>query len=151
MDENKIQLPHSLINEIKIVLETARQNVARKVNDELLTAYWNIGRIIVRHERSSRLNDATARSLILELSKTLSTELGKGFSRSNLFNMRSFYINYPDVQTASGQLSWSHYCELLLISDVNKRGFYEKETVNSKWKEAATRRRRLAAINSAPN
>ena len=42
-------------------------------------------------------------------------------------------MNYPDVQTASGQLSWSHYCELLSISDENKRGFYEKETINSKW------------------
>jgi predicted nuclease of restriction endonuclease-like (RecB) superfamily len=33
----------------------------------------------------------------------------------------------------SGKLSWSHYCELLSISDENKRSFYEKETVNSRW------------------
>ena len=33
----------------------------------------------------------------------------------------------------SGKLSWSHYCELLSISDENKRGFYEKESVNSGW------------------
>ena len=72
------------------------------------------------------------RSVILGLSKALSTELGKGFSRSNLFNMRSFHLNYRDVQTVSGQLSWSHYCELLSISDESKRGFYEKETVNPK-------------------
>ena len=127
------EISKSMINEIKAVLETARNNVARQVNNELLTAYWNIGRIIVNNERTSGLNDVSARSVILELSKVLSTELGKGFSRSNLFNMRSYYINYPDVQTVSGLLSWSHYCELLSISDESKRGFYEKETINSKW------------------
>ena len=33
----------------------------------------------------------------------------------------------------SGNLSWSHYCELLSISDADKRSFYEKETLNSGW------------------
>ncbi|WP_407933788.1 DUF1016 N-terminal domain-containing protein [Draconibacterium orientale] len=45
---------------------------------------------------------------MLELSKQLTNEIGKGFSRSNLFNMRKFYLEYPDVQTLSGQLTWSH-------------------------------------------
>lgn len=33
----------------------------------------------------------------------------------------------------SGQISWSHYCELLIIEDKQKRAFYEKETENSNW------------------
>jgi hypothetical protein len=33
-------------------------------------------------------------------------------------------LNYPDVQTASGHLSWSHYCELLSVSDTDARSFY---------------------------
>lgn len=48
-----------------------------------------------------------------QLSKTLTAEFGRGFSRSNLQNMRSFYMNYEKCQTLSGKLSWSHYCELL--------------------------------------
>ncbi len=44
--------------------------------------------------------------------------------------MRNFYLFYPIFQTASGKLSWSHYCELLSISDEHKRSFYEKETIN---------------------
>lgn len=40
---------------------------------------------------------------------------------------------YPKCQTVSGKLSWSHYCELLIISDKNKRSFYEKEAINSNW------------------
>jgi predicted nuclease of restriction endonuclease-like (RecB) superfamily len=47
--------------------------------------------------------------------------------------MRNFYLKYPIVQTVSGQLTWSHYCELLSISDENKRSFYEKEIINSNW------------------
>ena len=47
--------------------------------------------------------------------------------------MRNFHLNYSDVQTLSGHLGWSHYCELLLIEDKQKRSFYEKECSNSAW------------------
>ena len=47
--------------------------------------------------------------------------------------MRAFYLAYEKCQTVSGKLSWSHYCELLSISDENKRSFYEKESINSGW------------------
>lgn len=47
--------------------------------------------------------------------------------------MRRFYQNYQIQQTVSVKLSWLHYCELLSISDLNKRSFYEKEAVNSGW------------------
>ncbi|QES90346.1 PDDEXK nuclease domain-containing protein [Rhizosphaericola mali] len=55
------------------------------------------------------------------------------FSRSNLFNMRKFYMEYPEVQTLSGYLTWSFISELLIIEDKAKRSFYEKEAVNSNW------------------
>ena len=47
--------------------------------------------------------------------------------------MRRFYQNYQIQQTVSAKLSWSHYCELLTISDPDKRSFYEKETINFGW------------------
>ena len=68
-----------------------------------------------------------------ELSKELTKEFGKGFSFSNLQFMRRFYQSYQIQQTVSVKLSWSHYCELLTISDPDKRSFYEKETINSGW------------------
>lgn len=43
------------------------------------------------------------------------------------------YLKYPICQTLSSKLSWSHYCELLYISDDDKRNFYEKEAINAKW------------------
>ena len=54
--------------------------------------------------------------------------------------MRQFYLTHKNVQTVSGQLSWSHYCELLSISDSDKRSFYEKETINAGWSVRELRR-----------
>jgi predicted nuclease of restriction endonuclease-like (RecB) superfamily len=68
-----------------------------------------------------------------DLSLRLTRDLGKGFFLSNLFNMRKFYQSYPIFQTVSGKLSWFHYCELLTINDKDKRSFYEKESMDSKW------------------
>ncbi len=63
----------------------------------------------------------------------MTNEFGKGFSVSNIQFMRRFYQTYQIQQTVSVKLSWSHYCELLSISDADKRSFYEKEAVNSGW------------------
>lgn len=122
-----------VIGEIKSVLTTARNNVARQVNSELLNTYWNIGRIICEYEQSVPDRADYGKQTLKELSKELTKEFGKGFSRSNLQNMRQFYLTYEKCQTLSGKLSWSHYCELLSISDAEKRSFYEKEAVNANW------------------
>ena len=113
-------LTDSLIAEIKAILQTSRRNVAQHVNSELLSAYWNIGRIIVEHEQNSKTRAEYGTQTLKDLSKTLVTEFGKGFSVSNLQFMRRFYQAYQIQQTVSVKLSWSHYCELLSISDENK-------------------------------
>ncbi len=135
-----------IVNQIRSIIEQARRNMTVTVNRELLSSYWQIGKLIAESEQSSGLNETSARSFILALSKTLSAELGKGFSRSNLFNMRNFYLNFPDVQTVSGQLSWSHYCELLAVSDKDARSFYEKECLNSRWSIRELRRQIDSAL-----
>ncbi len=122
---------NSMINEIRELLLNARQHVAVQVNIELLSTYWNIGKIIVEHEQENKERADYGKQTLKQLSKELTAEFGKGFSRSNLQNMRAFYLTYLICQTMSGKLSWSHYCELLTISDQNKRSFYEKEAINS--------------------
>ena len=109
-----------------------REKVYNNVREEMVNYYWNVGRMIVEEEQGGDITPEYGRKLYLELAKRLTKKMGKGFSRSNLFNMRNFYITYPIVQTY-GQLTWSHFCELIGIKDENERKFYEKETVNSKW------------------
>lgn len=131
---NKIQTIHTdIYNSIKILMENARKDVAKQVNSILVRTYWEIGRIIIEEEQKRSDRAEYGKQLLIELSKKLSKEYGKGFSRSNLQNMRNFYLLYPICQTLSGKLTWSHYCELLSISDNSKRNFYEKESINSNW------------------
>lgn len=121
------------VSEIRSLLEASRKNVAQQVNQELLSTYWKIGEVVVRCEQNDSIRAAYGEKTLSQLSRALTKELGKGFSRSNVYNMRQFYLSYPIFQTVSGKLSWSHYCELLSISDTDKRSFYEKEAVNSGW------------------
>ncbi len=128
---NEIMNP--LVSEIRDILDIARKNVAREVNNELIVSYWKIGEIIVRYEQNDSIRAEYGEQTLKQLSKELTAEFGKGFSRANIYNMRLFYQTYPKIQTVSGKLSWSHYCELLSISDKDKRSFYEKEAINSNW------------------
>ncbi len=132
MDNNSL-MTNEMLAQIKQVMGQARSNVAKVVNNELITAYWNIGRIIVEHEQENSERATYGKQTLKELSKVLTEEFGKGFSVSNIYNMRLFYLTYQKFQTVSGKLSWSHYCELLLISEDDKRSFYEKECINAGW------------------
>ena len=122
-----------MIKEIRELLLNSRQRVAAKINRELLFTYWSIGKIIVENEQKNNDRADYGKQTLKQLSKELTKEFGKGFSLSNLYNMRLLYINHPIFQTVSGKLSWSHYCELLTILDSDKRSFYEKESINSGW------------------
>ncbi|MDR1323115.1 MAG: PDDEXK nuclease domain-containing protein [Candidatus Margulisbacteria bacterium] len=123
----------NITKQIKLLIEQTRSNVAREVNQHLVKTYWKIGRLIVDHEQNGDVRAQYGKQLLKELAKKLTKELGTGFSRSNLQNMRNFYLAYPICQTVSGKLSWSHICELLIISDKDKRSFYEQECLNSGW------------------
>lgn len=131
--DNKNSYTEIVVSEIKELLNQSRKNVAKQVNYEILATYWKIGEVIVKYEQNEQIRAAYGEKTLIQLSKRLTKELGRGFSRSNLQNMRLFYMQYPICQTVSGKLSWSHYCELLTVSDVDKREFYEKECIDSKW------------------
>lgn len=143
---NEIANYSEIISEIKEVLQASRLNVARQVNNELLTAYWNIGRIIVEYEQNSNDRAAYGQQTLKDLSKALTKEFGKGFSRANIYNMRLFYLTYKKIQSVTGKLTWTHYCELLSISDADKRSFYEKEAINSGWSVREMKRQMATSL-----
>lgn len=122
-----------MIEQIRDLLTNARQKIATEVNSTLIRTYWQIGKIIVEDEQKHESRAEYGKQTLKTLSKVLTDEYGKGFSRSNLQNMRQFYLAYPKCQSLTGKLSWTHYCELLLISDEQKRSFYEKECLNARW------------------
>ena len=130
---DNIPTTEKLYAEIANLIQSARYAVASQVNTTLLVTYWNVGKLIVEDEQNNQQRAEYGKQVIKELSKRLTKDFGKGFSRANLQWMRILYIKYPICQTLSSKLSWSHYCELLTISDVDKRSFYEKECINAHW------------------
>lgn len=133
--ENKIQ--HSayttLKDEIGKLLQEGRKEAGRAVNHILINTYWNMGQYIVEFEQEGSEKAVYGSELLDRLSKDLTSEFGKGFSRSNLFQIRQFYIRFPKIQTLSGQLSWSHYIELMKEEDELAVSFYMKQCDNENW------------------
>lgn len=78
---------------------------------------------------------------LVTLSKRLTHEFGRGFSKDNLENMRKFYVAYSKAETLSRlsecnlefKLSWSHYVFLMRLTDINERQFYEIEAYQNNW------------------
>jgi hypothetical protein len=76
-----------VVHEIGDLLAAARSNVARQVNSELLSTYWNIGRIIAEYEQTVPERADYGKQTLKELSKALTNEFGKGFSRVNHYKI----------------------------------------------------------------
>lgn len=117
------------------LLKTARRTVVQSVNKTIVDTYFEIGRLIVEEEQNGKSKAEYGQNLITELSHKLTTEFGKGFSTTNLKQMRTFYLTYSKGQTVSDEfrLSWSHYLMLMRIDNVEERKFYEIETAENSW------------------
>ena len=134
-----------LVSLISSVWDNARGKASLAINTELLQANWQTGRYIVEFEQHGNVKAEYGKQLLTNLSKDLTRLKGKGYSRSNLFNMRLFYVRFPKIQTVSGQLTWSHYLELLKCDDPLEMQFYMKECINEGWRVRELKRQ----INSS--
>ena len=90
--------------QIKELMEKARKQVSVQINNILVQTYWGIEKIIIEDEQENNERAEYEKKLLKELSKKLTKEHGKGFSKSNLFNMRKFYLKYQRFHTVSGYL-----------------------------------------------
>lgn len=135
-----------LIDDIGSTLLKARENAVKAINHELVKANWEIGRQIVEFEQNGKEKVDYGSSLLTNLSKDLKNSFGKGFGKSNIYLCRQFYLKYPIFQTVSGKLSWSHYAELLTISEQLSRNFYENQSINESWSFRELKRQIASAL-----
>lgn len=143
-------IDQGFLKNVSEVLEKARKNAKTAVNLSMVYAYYEIGRMIVEEEQHGQNRAVYGKQIIQELSNYLAGKFGKGFSTTNLKQMRQFYIVYSQdqiSQTLSDQfknlpavstgrkfyLSWSHYLKLMRIDNVDERHFYEIESVKNDW------------------
>jgi predicted nuclease of restriction endonuclease-like (RecB) superfamily len=105
----KENLNNNIYSSVKTLLVEARKKVYSSINSTMVNTYWNIGRIIVEEEQNGKNKAEYGEYLIKYLSRKLTEDFGKGFSKSNLEYMRLFYLIYKNqgitiAQTLSGQL-----------------------------------------------
>lgn len=136
---------NQLLSNIEATLQKSRENALRAINHELIKANWEIGKHIVEYEQDGNEKAEYGSSLLTNLAKDLKTLYGKGFSKSTIYLCRQFYLKYPIFQALPGKLSWTHFAELLTISDNLARTFYEKQAVLENWSYRELRRQ----INTA--
>ncbi len=113
-----------LITSIGDILALGQQKAFQKVNTILVETYWNIGRQIVEYEQQGNEKAEYGSQLLKKLAKDLIKEYGRGYSKSNVYAMRQFYLRFPIFQSVTGKLSWTHYVELLSVSDDLAFSFY---------------------------
>lgn len=123
----------SLYNNIKNVIEEARNKVYRAANFSMVQAYWHIGKLIVEEEQSGKQRAEYGNELIKNLSDKLSLEYGKGFTVSNLWYMRQFYIKFKKLHALRGELTWTHYRLLLKVEHKDTLEFYMNEAIDGHW------------------
>ncbi len=131
---------HQLLSDIRQIIEQARQRVYQTINSEMVQAYWHIGRLIVEDEQQGQQRAAYGKQQLQQLSEQLTREFGKGFDASNLRNMRSFYLCFPNRDALRHKLSWTHYRLLIRVENPKAREWYLQETMDQNWSARALER-----------
>lgn len=123
----------TLYSNVKQIIEEARNKVYRAANFAMVQAYWHIGKLIVEEEQKGKQRAEYGEQLIEELAGRLASEYGKGFDRTNVWNMRKFYSIFPILDAVRQELSWTHYRLLMRVEREDTRTFYMQEAVECRW------------------
>lgn len=133
-------VPENLYVAIAKVINQARQQVKQTVNQQMVLAYWHVGRLIVEQEQQGQERAEYGKQQLEQLSKRLQTEFGRGFDPSNLRNMRRFYQQYPNQDALRLELSWTHYRVLMRVEKNAARNWYAEEAIEQNWSARALER-----------
>jgi predicted nuclease of restriction endonuclease-like (RecB) superfamily len=148
-----------LFSRVEFIIEKAHDNVLRAVNTNMVIAYWLIGREIVNEIQQGKERAVYGNSVIDKLSELLTLRYKRGYSKTNLFYFRIFFLTYSDrvpeifhigcgkserteirhigcgefKKGFSPNLGWSHYRALMRVDNENERLFYEIEAEKERW------------------
>ncbi len=93
-----------IFQQVVELLQNARQQVLRTVNQTMTVTYFQIGRMIVEEEQNGKDRAEYGKQILKGLSQELIKEFGKGFSIRNLEQIRKFYVFYSKSETLSSIL-----------------------------------------------
>ena len=127
--------PKVLLKDLRELIATARQDVARQVNSALVLLYWRIGKRI-RQDVLKEKRAEYGEQIVSAVSRELTGEFGNGFSTRNLWHMIRFVETFTDeriVNALSTQLGWTHFRHIISLEDPLKRDFYAEMCRIERW------------------
>ena len=124
-----------LFTEIKSRIRLAQYSALKAVNNELISLYWDIGRLIVSRQKG----DTWGKAIVEKLAHDLRKELPgiSGFSASNLWRAKLFYQHYArstKLAPVVREIAWTHNIIILeRCRDDLEREFYIRMTKKYGW------------------
>ena len=122
----------ALFKDVSAIYDGAMKETALAVEQIFKKAYWQIGRRIVKEEQKGDPHAPYGDHLLEKLAEELTTSNRKGFSVTNLRNMRSVYRTFSIHQLAD-ELTWTHFVELSSIKDKKIRRAYLNRSLKENW------------------
>ena len=123
----------SFIDDVKLILRSARKKAFTAVNTTMVDAYWDVGRRIVEEEQNGEARSVYGKKQLKLLAEELRIEFGEGYDERELRRMRQFYQVYPIRGTLCPELTWSHFRLLVRIENNDARTYYANEAVLNHW------------------
>jgi hypothetical protein len=128
---------NTFYSEISELLKQTRSIAYKSVNTIMVQTYWQIGKRIVEQEQQGQYRANYGDFLITNLSRHLSDTIGKGFSEANLWNIRQFYLVFPDFDQFSTHcvenLTWTNIRMIMRLDSQDERTYYIKESSEQNW------------------
>ena len=126
----------NIFDDVSSMVKQATDITYKAVNVLLIQRNWFLGKRIAEEELGDSRSENYGKEIIIELSKKLTQEFGKGFDRANLYRFVQFYKTYPDIFSSvmrQSFLSWTHYLILLQVYSKEAREWYEQEAIAGFW------------------
>ncbi len=151
----------SFFADVAQMLNLARSKAYKAVNSLMVQTYWNIGKRIVEEEQQGKSRAEYGERLIENLSRYLTDIFGKGFSEANLWNMKKFYLTFPQFSThcvENSNITWSNIRLIMRIDNPKERNYYLQEASAENWTARTLQRNitsgyyhRLLSTQNQPN
>ena len=122
-------------SEVINMIETRRNNAYKKVNEELISLYWDFGKYISEKVNDSNWGDKIVEKLVDFMKREYPTM--KGFTRPGIYRMKQFYETYKDneiVSTLLRQISWSNNVKILSSTNsIEEKEFYIRMCIKNNY------------------
>lgn len=136
MKHMQIHNSTDIIADIRQIIEQARKQAYASINTMMIQSNWLVGRRIVEEEQGGASRAEYGKALLKNLAMELMPIYGNSYSSRRLQDYRQFYLYFKDIEIWHSRvpnLTWTHYRELLTVSDEIARQWYMHEAAKEMW------------------